>query len=369
MWKNSCFIVVFFTFGLLHSQENQLKFLVGTYTNDCKSDGIYVYDFDLKTGNTSLFNHTENVVNPSYLSISADSRMVYAVNESGAESTVSCFKYNTASGSLIAVNKQAAEGKDPCHIINDDKNVLVSNYSSGSISIFKKSNAGGLNPISQVTTHSGQSKNPDRQTESHLHQLQFTPDNNYVLATDLGTDKIYIYDYNANADKEILVIKDSFAVKRGGGPRHLTFSPNGKFVYLLQELDGGIIVFSYRDGILRKLEETQIVDDDFKGNIGAAAIHFSPDGNYLYATNRGSVNDLTVFTVQTDGRLNYKASYPSGGIGPRDFAIDPTGNYLLVANQKSNEIAVFKRDIISGQLSLLPKRIGVCAPVNIVFVP
>jgi 6-phosphogluconolactonase len=369
MFKKSFFLVFTFISTCINAQENHLKFLVGTYSNACKSDGIYVYDFDLKTGNTSLFNHTENVVNPSYLSISADSKMVYAVNESGVESTVSCFKYNTASGSLTAVNTQAAEGKDPCHIINDDINVLVSNYSSGSISVFKKSKTGGLNPISQVITHSGQSKNPDRQTSPHVHQLQFTPDDKYVLATDLGTDKIYIYTYNPNSEKEILNIKDSVALKRGAGPRHLTFSPNGKFVYLLQELDGGIIVFSYRDGILRKLEETQIVDDDFKGNIGAAAIHFSPDGNYLYATNRGSVNDLTVFTVQTDGRLNYKASYSSGGIGPRDFAIDPTGNYLLVANQKSNEIGVFKRDIISGQLSLLPKRIGVCSPVNIVFVP
>ena len=158
-------------------------------------------------------------------------------------------------------------------------------------------------------------------------------------------------------------------VKRGAGPRHLTFSPNGKFAYLLQELDGGIIVFDYRDGILRKLEETQVIDDDFKGEIGAAAIHFSPDGNYLYATNRGSANDITVFTVQSDGRLNFKATYPSGGIGPRDFAIDPSGNYVLVANQKSNFIIVFKRDIISGRLSLLPRTIPICSPVNIVFVP
>jgi len=369
MFKKSFFLAFTFISICINAQENHLKFLVGTYTNACKSDGIYVYDLDLKTGNTSLYKHTENVVNPSFLSISVDSKMVYAVNESGAESTVSSFKYNTANGSLTAVNKQAAEGKDPCHIINDDKNVLVANYSSGSISIFKKSKTGGLNPVSQVITHSGRSKNPNRQTAPHVHQLQFTPDNKYVLATDLGTNKIYIYNYSPNSDKEILSIKDSVAVKRGAGPRHLTFSPNGKFVYLLQELDGGIIVFSYRDGILRKLEETQIVDDDFKGEIGAAAIHFSPDGNYLYATNRGSVNDLTVFTVQKDGRLNYKASYPSGGKGPRDFAIDPTGAYVLIANQNSNLITVFKRDIISGRLSLLPKKIEVCSPVCIVFVP
>lgn len=369
MLKKSFLIAFILVTTFVTAQENHLKFLVGTYTDACKSDGIYVYDFDLKTGNSSLDNHTEGIVNPSFLSLSSDSKMVYAVNESGSESTVSSFKYNNASGSLTAINKQVAEGKDPCHIINDEINVLTANYSSGSISVFKKLKNGSLNPASQIVRHSGKSKNTKRQNSPHVHHLQFTPDKKYVLATDLGTDRIYIYNYSATSDKEILTIKDSVSLKRGGGPRHLTFSPNGKFVYLLQELDGGVIVFSYRDGFLRKLEETQVVDDDFKGEIGAAAIHFSPDGNYLYATNRGSVNDITLFTVQTDGRLNYKASYPSGGIGPRDFAIDPTGNYLLVANQKSNEITVFKRDIVSGKLSPLSKSIEVCSPVCITFVP
>jgi 6-phosphogluconolactonase len=369
MLKNKLCFLLLCIFGFANAQETNLKFLVGTYTNDCESDGIYVYDLDLKTGNASLYGQTSKVENPSFVSLSTDGKMVYSVNESGDNSMVSSFKFDKVNGSLTFVNKQKAGGVDPCHIINDDKNVLVANYSSGSISVFKKSKTGCLNGASQVILHSGKSKNPDRQASPHVHQLLFSPDDKYVLATDLGTDKIYIYDYNPTSEKEILSSKDSVAVKRGSGPRHLTFSPKGKFVYLVQELDGGIIVFSYLDGILRKLEETQIVDDDFKGAISAAAIHFSPDGNYLYVTNRGSVNDITVFTVQTDGRLNYKASYPSGGKGPRDFVIDPTGNFLLVANQKSNEITVFKRDIFSGRLSLLPKTIAVCAPVNIVFVP
>jgi 6-phosphogluconolactonase len=364
------FVLLFSLFSnLISAQENQLRFLVGTYTNACKSDGIYVYDFDLKTGNTSLYNQTENVVNPSFLTFSPDSKMVYAVNENGSESSVSSFKFSKENGSLDFIEKRNAEGVDPCHIINDDQNVLLAHYSSGSISVFKKSKNGTLNAAAQIIRHKGRSKNPNRQTSSHVHQLQFSPDKKYVLATDLGTDKIYIYDYDATSEREILNAKDSVTVKRGAGPRHLTFSPNGKFAYLLQELDGGIIVFNYRDGILRKLEETQVVDDDFRGEIGAAAIHFSPDGNYLYATNRGSANDITVFKVQSDGRLNFKATYPSGGIGPRDFAIDPTGNYVLVANQKSNFISVFKRDIVSGRLSLLPRTIPICSPVNIVFVP
>ncbi len=367
--KNSFVILLMLIFSVTHSQEKNLKFLVGTYTNDCKSDGIYVYELDSITGNASLYNQSKNVINPSYLSVSPDSKVVYAVNENGTKSTVSSFKLDKSDGSLVSLNQKEAAGTDPCHLINDAKNVLVANYSSGSISVFKKLKTGSLNTVSQVISHKGKSKNPDRQNSPHVHQLQFTPDNKYVLATDLGTDKIYIYSYNPISENEILTIKDSVSVKRGAGPRHLTFSPNGKFMYLLNELDGGVIVFSYHDGILQKREETQIVDDDFRGEIGAAALHFSPDGKYLYATNRGSVNDITVFTVQNDGRLNYKASYETGGKSPRDFAIDPTGNYLLVANQKSNEITIFKRDLISGKLSLLPKTISICSPVNIVFVP
>lgn len=369
LFYRTFFIFLIFSFSDAFSQETSLKFLVGTYTNACKSEGIYVYEFDTITGKSSLYNNTANVVNPSYLTLSADSKMIFAVNESGAESMVSCFKFNKLNGNIDLLNQQKAEGKDPCYIINDDKNVLLANYSSGSISVFKKSKMGSLNPVSQVISHSGSSKNSNRQASPHVHHLQFTPDKKYVLATDLGTDKIYIYNYNSASEKEILSIKDSVSVKRGSGPRHLTFSPNGKFVYLLNELDGGLIVYSYHDGILQKREETQIVDDDFKGDIGAAAIHFSPDGKYLYATNRGSVNDITLFTVQNDGRLIYKASYATEGKGPRDFAIDPTGNYLLVANQYSNNITVFKRDLISGKLSLLPHTISICSPVNIVFVP
>jgi 6-phosphogluconolactonase len=369
MWKINLYIIVLFSFMSIIAQETNLKFLVGTYTSQCKSDGIYIYDLDLKTGNSSLYGQSGKVVNPSFLSISPDNKIVYAVNESGAESTVSSFKYDKKASTLNFINIQKSEGADPCYIINDDKNVLIGNYSSGSISIFKKSKTGSLNPASQVILHKGKSKNTDRQGSPHVHQLQFTPDHKYVLATDLGTDKIYIYNYDASAEKEMLTIKDSVSLKRGAGPRHLTFSPNGKFVYLLQELDGGIIVFSYRDGNLRKLEETQIVDDDFKGEIGGSAIHFSPDGKFLYATNRGSVNDITVFIVQADGRLNYRASYSSEGKGPRDFAIDPTGAYLLVANQNSNEIKIFKRDLISGKLSLLPNVLQICSPVNIIFVP
>lgn len=367
--KNCIAFVLLSFVSLAHAQENHSKLLVGTYTNACKSDGVYVYDFDSKTGEASLYNSTKNVLNPSYLSVSSDAKMVYAVNESGTASTVSSFKYDLKSGLLTFVNKQKAEGSDPCHLINDEKNVLIANYSSGSISVFKKTKTGSLNAAAQIINHTGKSKDVDRQASPHVHQLQFTPDGKYVLANDLGTDRIYIYNYDANSEKEVLTIKDSVLIKRGGGPRHLTFSPNGKFVYLLQELDGGIIVYSYHDGFLRKLEETQVVDDDFKGEVSAAAIHFSPDGNYLYASNRGSVNDITLFTVQKDGRLNYKASYPSGGKGPRDFTIDASGNFLLVANQNSNLITIFKRDIVSGKLSLLPKTIEVCSPVFLVFTP
>jgi 6-phosphogluconolactonase len=178
---------------------------------------------------------------------------------------------------------------------------------------------------------------------------------------------VYLYQYNPEEQSNILQIKDSIGVRRGSGPRHLTFSPNGKFVYLLQELEGIITVFSYENGTLRKMEESPIVDEDFKGEISAADIHISPDGKFLYASNRGTANDITYFEIQNDGRLNYKGSTSSLGKGPRNFVIDPTGNFLLVAHQYSNTVVIFKRDQLTGKLTDTGKSIALCSPVCLVF--
>lgn len=351
----------------IYSQENSTNLIIGTYTNSCDSKGIYVYDFNTQTAEFKLKSTSERVINPSYLTVSADAKYIYSVNENGSKSTISSFAFTAESGAMQLLNQQDARGADPCYIINDDKNVIVANYSGGSISVFGKGLDGSITPAKQVIEHKGKSINAQRQESSHVHMVQFTPDKQYVLANDLGTDYIYIYKYHPNATDKVLEIKDSIAVKSGSGPRHLTFSKDGKLAYLLQELDGSLTVFQYKKGTLKKIQETQVAASDFKGQISAADIHVTPNGKFVYATNRGTANTISCFEIQKNGFLKLVETQSTLGQGPRNFTIDPTGKFLLVAHQYSNEVVIFNIDADTGKLTDSGKRIQLCAPVCLVF--
>ncbi|MFV8393541.1 lactonase family protein [Flavobacterium sp. LB2P6] len=367
MKKSFVVVLLIFIFTSVQAQKNKFNLLIGTYTQSCDSKGIYVYDFDSKTGDFSFKNATEKVINPSYLTVSKENDFIYSVNEFGAESTVSSFSYNPSSGKLDLINKQSSKGADPCYIINDDKNVIVANYSGGNISVFEKNNDGSLAKAKQVIQHYGKGINVQRQEGPHVHMVHFSPDKKFVLSNDLGNDKVYTYAYNPNAASTVLELKDSISVKSGSGPRHLTFSKDGKFVYLLQELDGALTVFSYSNGILKKIDETTILEKDFKGTFSSADIHISPDGKFLYTSNRGEANNITIFKILKNGKLQLKGQSSTLGKGPRNFAIDPTGNFLLVAHQYTNDIVIFKRNKTSGALTDTGKRIALCSPVCLVF--
>ncbi|BDB52874.1 lactonase family protein [Flavobacterium ammonificans] len=359
-------IVVFFLFSFVQAQTQKLPLLIGTYTNSCDSKGIYVYDFDTNTGDFVYKNATEKVINPSYLALSKDQKIVYSVNENGAESTVSSFQFDSGSGKLTELNKQKAEGADPCYIINDDNNVIVANYSGGNIAVFGKNTKGSLTEAKQVLQHKGKGIHP-RQGGAHVHMVYFSPDKKYILSNDLGTDAVYIYEYHPNAASEIMKFKSTVTVESGSGPRHLTFSKDGKFVYLLQELNGALSVFSFANGQLHKIQETTILAKDFKGNFTGADIHISPDGKFLYASNRGEANTISIFKILKNGQLQTQSVVSSLGKGPRNFVIDPTGKFLLVAHQYSNEVVVFKRDTVSGAIIDSGKRLELCSPVCMVF--
>ena len=363
------FLLLFFSLISIQAQENKLNLIVGTYTRACESKGIYVYEFDLKTGDLTLKSNTENVLNPSYLAVSSDNKFVYSVNQNknGAnESGVSAFKYDSKTGKLDFINKQIANTDGPCFIINDDKNVITANYFGGSISVFGKNNDGSVTEVKQIVPHFGKGIDK-RQEAAHAHMASFSPDKKYVLVSDLGTDRIYSYKYNPNSEKEVLVFKDTVAAKKGSGPRHFTFSKDGKYVYLVQEIDGTLTTFNYADGILKKVNETFIVAPDFKGEIASADIHISPDGKFLYASNRGTANDISVFKISKKGKLEFVSRTSTLGNTPRNFTIDPTGNFLLVGNQNSNEIVVFKRDQKTGSLTATGKKVELCSPVCLVF--
>lgn len=363
-------LLILLGFMSLNAQDNY-NLVIGTYTNECPGNGIYVYDFNIATGEAKLKNSTEDVINPSYLTVSEDNKFIYSVNENGEESTVSAFKYNASTGKIDLIDKKDSKGADSCYIINDDKHVIVANYSGGTISVFGKDRHGGITKAKQVIKHSGGSINKQRQESAHVHMVHFSPDKKYVFANDLGTDKIYVYKYDSDTDDEdkILTLAETIDVKAGSGPRHLAFNPNGVFFYLLHELDGTLTTFSYVKGKVEKVQESTIVTPGFTGQTGAADIHISHDGKYLYATNRGDANTITVFKVHANGRINQVQQIGTEGQGPRNFAFGPKENFLLVANQISNDIIIFKRDKTTGLLTDTGKCIELCSPVCLVFTP
>lgn len=363
------YLVLFSALAVTASKaQNKFNLLVGTYTNTCESKGIYVYEFDANSGDFKLKKSSEGVVSPSYLSVSADNKFVYAVNENGKQSAVSAFSYDSKSGTIKLINKNDALGADPCHLINDSKNVITANYSGGNIAVFKKNADGSITEGQQLIQHEGKGPNEARQEKAHMHMVAFSPDKKFVLASDLGLDKVFIYKYDPGAAHEILKLKESVNVKAGSGPRHLTFSKDGKFVYLLQELDGTLTTFSYdKSGSLKLLKSTNIIPKDFKGANSSAAIKISPDGKFLYVSDRGDVNMITVYNILKDGSITKVEQVSTQGKGPRDFAIDPSGNFLLAGHQYTNDIIIFKRDKITGKLTGTGKKIELCSPVGLVF--
>lgn len=354
----------------VQAQKANYNLLVGTYTNTGKSEGIYTYNFHTLSGTVKLKSVTKGVANPSYLTVAPDRKFVYSVNETGNTSSLSAFSFNALSGKLAFINKQESHGADPCYITSDHQNVIVANYSGGSLAVFGRNADGSLTAAKQIIQHTGKSIDPEKRQESaHVHMVQFTPDKKYLICNDLGEDMIYIYNYTPNAKDRILSIKTVLKTEAGSGPRHLTFSPNGKYAYLAHEFNGSITAFAYGNGSLKKIQEIGTTAEDFKGKIDGADIHVSPDGKFVYETNRGDANSISIFSVLASGKLSFVSRTSTLGKGPRNFTIDPSGSYLLVGHQYTNDIVIFKRDKATGLLKDSGKRISVGAPVCLVFTP
>jgi 6-phosphogluconolactonase len=357
--------------------------IVGTYTGG-KSEGIYVYRFDTKTGEASPVS-VAKTVNPSYLVVSSDRRHVYSVNElpgdngpASQRGGISAFGFDPASGQLTFLNKVSAEGNDPCYlkISPDGKYLLTANYSvaadpGGSFAVFPLQADGQVGQAVLTVHHEGGGPVKGRQDNSHVHSTVFSPDGQYLFAQDLGADKLYSYRYTPDGSRGLFGPTEwrYTDVKAGSGPRHLVFGPDGQYAYLTSELAATVSTFRYHDGKLTLLQVSPLTEPGFKGQVGAAAIHLSPDGRFLYATNRGDANEIVIFAVDpANGHLKLVGRQSSLGKSPREFAIDPTGNWLIVGNQNSDTAFVFRRDQQTGLLEANPKRIEIGSPVDIKWV-
>ncbi|QEM13887.1 lactonase family protein [Mucilaginibacter rubeus] len=345
--------------------------VVGTYTTG-KSKGIVVYRFYAETGKLAYLREIDGVDNPSYLTLSANNKFIYAVNEL-PKGEVSAFSFEPKTGKMIFINKQSTLGADPCYISVDkaQKNLLIANYSSGNVAVMPLNKDGSIANGIQTVHDDGHSINKERQESAHAHMAVLTPDEKYVLYNDLGTDKVNIFRYRPSKEPRIEPATPAFvSVAPGEGPRHLEFSADKKTVYLVTEMGSNVIVFDYNNGKLKQKQSITMLPDGFKGQTAGAAIHLSPDGRFLYASNRLETNEINIYSVnQETGMLTFVARQGTFGKNPRDFAIDPTGNFLIVANQNSDNMWVFRIDQNTGKLNQTGIRVDIGNPVCLKFAP
>lgn len=358
--------------------------LVGTYT-DAGSDGLYVYRFDTRTGSVTPVSSAKTV-NPSYLIASRDGRHVYAVNELPGDNGpadqrggISAFDFDAKTGALTFVNRVSSEGNDPCYLSlsPDGKYLVTANYSvasnpGGSFSVFPLESNGAVGSALLNVHHEGTGPVKGRQDGAHVHSTVFSPDGKYLFVQDLGADKIFEYRYSPDGSRGLFGPTDRryTLAQPGSGPRHMVFSANGRYAYVTNELDASVDVYGYDDGKLTRLEVVSMTAPGFKGKVGGAALHLSPDGRFLYASNRGDANEIVIYAVNAaDGRLKLVGRQSSLGKTPREFAIDPTGKWLIVGNQDSGSVFVFRRDVASGKLAADPQQISISRPVDFKLVP
>ncbi|MBS1667279.1 MAG: lactonase family protein [Bacteroidetes bacterium] len=351
--------------GKSFSQEYYL--FVGTYTSG-PSYGIYVYQFNSKNGDAKLVDSAASQ-NPSYLALSPTGNYLYAANEvSGSQGgEVSAFGFDKHSGKLSFLNKQPSEGTSPCYISisKDNKWLMVANYSSGTIAALPLNNDGTIAPAAQTIQFKGTGPNTMRQEKSHAHSVIFSPDGNYLLAANLGSDKEMIFKFNSASSQPLVAAKDSaVSMAPGSGPRHIAFYPHKPYVYVVEELGGTVEAFRFANGSLKRFQLISTHPKDFKGNKGSADIHISPNGKFLYASNRGDANSIAVFAIDKQtGKLKLNGIQSVLGKHPRNFIIDPTGRFLLVANKDTDNIVVFKINPQTGLLKPTGKQLQVPNPV------
>ena len=335
-------------------------FVSGNATLD--DEGIRVYRFDTKTAETAYVSGVKGVANPTFLWVSKNGQRIYAVGEKSAdEATANALSFDKKTGRLTLKNTQKTYAGAPCNIILTPREdyLYTANYSDGSITQYAVRKDGTLNDA-ELIPFTGKSIVGGRQDQSHLHAVNFTPDGRYLMANDLGTDKIHVFPLQKSDGKPLDKFGAfDFPVKAGMGPRHLCWAPDGRKAYLVGELSGEVLTLSYEKG---RFKEVQYVMADENDGAGSGDIHISPDGRFVYASHRLKGDGVSILAVQADGTLR-KVGYQTTGIHPRNFTISPDGSYLLVACRDSNQVEIYSRNKATGMLTDTGKRISMNQPM------
>ncbi|WP_420385301.1 lactonase family protein [Roseivirga sp.] len=342
-------------------ESNEAIFFVGTYTKkeghvDGQGEGVYVYSMNKNTGAISYKATSDVVISPSYLAVHPDGQHVYAVNEyDGGEDSyaaVTAFDYNPEDHSLTYLNEVSSVGQYPCFlsIDNTGKFVMAANYVGGSVVLLPIIEDGMLGSYSSYKKHEGGSSHP-RQDAPHAHQIFQHPKSGLVAAVDLGADKIYAYELDT-LSQTLNYLRDFINPPRTAGPRHMVFHPEKDIAYVLNELIGTIEVATFTDSLRfqQKVQMISLQEPGDKREPSGAAIKIHPNGEFLYASNRGEINEVVAFRIGDNGELIKVGAYSSKGLTPRDFEIDPSGKFMLVANQDSNTIMTYEINQETGEL-------------------
>ncbi|MDR3679640.1 MAG: lactonase family protein [Flavipsychrobacter sp.] len=350
------FFIVFFSSSLIKAQHCYV--FVGSYNWDSTKAGIYIYELDTTSGQLVMRSSINNVLNPAYLTLSPNGKYVYACT--GAQQkgggAVSSYAVNIATGVLSFISTQKSGGENPVYLSvhQSGKWLLNANYTGGSISAYLLDTSGTIAPASQTISFKDSSVNKERQDRAHPHSILFSPQQDYVFVPDLGADKIRCFAFESSGTQPLQAAAQPYVTTvAGSGPRHLTFHPNGHFCYCTEEMGGTVTVYTYSAGKLDSIQRVPTRKKQKRKDYSNADIHISPDGMFLYASNRSKENNIAIFSInQQSGKLKWVGTQSTLGNHPRNFAIYPTGKFLLVANQISGDIVVFKRDIKTGMLSV-----------------
>src|SRR5262249_10672512 len=313
-----------------------------------------------------------------FIEIDPKRGLLFAVNEVGQfegkpTGAVSAFAIDRARGTLRFINQQPSMGAAPCHLVLDTsgRHLFVANYTSGSVSVLPVASDGRLGTASDVVQHTGSSVNPERQRGPHAHCVTLDRSNRLVFVCDLGLDKVLAYRFDARRGKLTPHDPPFAPVKAGAGPRHMVFRPDGRFAYVVNELNSTVTAFRYdaAAGALHEVQTVSTLPEHFDGANTCAEVDVHPSGKFLYASNRGR-DSVALFKVDSsNGTLSYVEDLRTGGSKPRHFGIDPSGRYLAVGNQDSDSILVARIDAANGRLTPSGTIAHAPAPVCMKFLP
>lgn len=360
----------------LMADTHAATLLVGSYT-DGQSQGIYRYSFDTRSGQIDATpQQVIQSVSPSWLVLSADQRQLFAVNET-AQGQVSSFAVD-AKGTIKPLNQVPSQGDEPTHasLSHDQRYLFVANYAvapdpGGSLVALPVTRDGKLKGVVQQLRHAPSKVNAERQAGAHVHSLVLSPNGRHLYASDLGADKVFIYRYDGASTAQPLspAIPAFVSLPPGSGPRHLLFDAKGRHAFLTLEMSGEVVMFDVQEPALIERQRLPLSESQEPAAKASAALHLSADGRFLYVSNRGTANQIVVYAVgQDDGQLTLLQRRSTDGDHPREFALDPSGNFLLVANQKSNQVVVIRRDPRSGKLGETLQRLPQAAPSDLKFI-